>query len=105
AVTTRREAIDMGLDALGDLGRSRIDDFFAEILRPALPLQIGRVVDARLGEKLVNQFAIGALKGAHEGPLLGPAFPDDRFFLAAVMARTRSALALRGLSQLIAIRQ
>ena len=87
-VAAGREAIDVALDRLGDLGRTGIDDLLAEILRAAFPLQVLGVIDARLGEQFVYEFAIGAFECADEGALFGPALPYHRLFCPAVMTRT-----------------
>ncbi len=88
AVTARREAVDVAFDGLCDLGRTRIDDLLAEILRPAFPFHVLGMIDARLGEQLMHQLAIGAFQGTDEGALLCPAFPDHGFFRSAVMPGT-----------------
>ena len=48
---------------------------FAIVLGSTLPLPVGRVVDARLSEKLFLEIAVGTFQRAHEDAFLGPALP------------------------------
>jgi len=104
-IAARREAIDVTLDRLGHLRGTGINHLFPEILRAAFPLQIGRRVDAGLGEQLVDQFTVSAFQGAHEGALLGPAFPDDGFFRAAIVAGTGRSFRTAGRGSALAFSQ
>jgi hypothetical protein len=53
-------------------------------VRAALPLPVGRRIDARLGEQALIDLAVGAFEGADEGALLLPALLHH--FLALVVA-------------------
>ncbi len=50
-------------------------DALAEHLRPALPGDVLRGVDALLVVQRLVEVAVGAFERPHEGPLLGPAVP------------------------------
>jgi hypothetical protein len=65
----------MGLDRLRDLGRLRIDDLLAVLLRAALPLQVAGLVDAGLLEQFLDQVAVSAFERPDEDAVLGLALP------------------------------
>src|SRR5262249_9943310 len=70
-----RIALDMGLDRLNDVGRSRRDDVLAVERGAALPRMIARGVDARLLQQLLVDLAVGPFERPHEDALLRPALP------------------------------
>ncbi len=94
AVAVRGKDIEVRLDRLCDLHRLRIDKMFAVVLRPALPLPVGRVIDARLVEQLLYKLSIAPLQGPDEGTFFGPKLPGSRFprmIVADIVGRFRGA--------------
>src|SRR5262249_35093825 len=75
AVGAGRVDLDMRLDRLGDIGVLRADDVLAVLPGAALPRNVARGIDPRRLDQLLVEVAVGALEGAHEGPLLCPAVP------------------------------